>query len=272
MILPDWRVHEGSGPHLLLVHGFLSSRSQWLLNLEALAAGCTPVTVELYGHSNSPSPEDPDCYRPDYYVRAFEAIRQELGVERWFLLGYSMGAGLTLRYAFNHPDRTIGHLFTNSTSGLADRAKQAELKESSAKSAASIRRWRSGRHGADSGTSPAWLAAAEAGARSTGSRCRPARSGRGGQHHRHHDSGHLRNATDWLKTPVPPAWSGAKRKNASLRWPSSPVSNMPLLSTAGTGRWSWHEHGRCADGFNEAVLQFVSRNTAAASEAETADG
>jgi pimeloyl-ACP methyl ester carboxylesterase len=139
VILPDWRVHAGSGPHLLLVHGFLSSRSQWLLNLEALAAGCTQVTVELYGHSNSPSPEDPGCYQPDYYVRAFEAIRQELGVARWFLLGYSMGAGLTLRYAFDYPDRTIGHLFTNSTSGLADHAKQAELQESSAKSAARIR-------------------------------------------------------------------------------------------------------------------------------------
>ena len=139
MILPDWRVHDGSGPHLLLVHGFLSSRAQWLLNLEALAEGCTPVTVELFGHHDSPSPEDPDCYQPDYYVRAFEAIREALGVERWFLLGYSMGAGLSLRYAFDHPDRVYGHLFTNSTSGLADVERQAELAASAEKSANRIR-------------------------------------------------------------------------------------------------------------------------------------
>ena len=139
MILPDWRVHEGNGPHLLLVHGFLSSRSQWLLNLDALAEGCTPVTVELFGHHDSPSPEDPACYEPSYYVRAFEAIRAELGVERWFLLGYSMGAGLTLRYALDHPDRVIGHLFTNSTSGLADAEGQAALRKNADASAARIR-------------------------------------------------------------------------------------------------------------------------------------
>lgn len=139
MILPDWQVHEGNGPHLLLVHGFLSSRSQWLLNLDALAQGCRPVTVELFGHHNSPSPDDPDCYTPDYYLRTFEAIRQELGVENWFALGYSMGAGLTLRYALDHPERVIGHLFTNSTSGLADAQGQAALEASAAASAARIR-------------------------------------------------------------------------------------------------------------------------------------
>ena len=139
MILPDWHVHEGNGPHLLLVHGFLSSRSQWLLNLDALAEGCTPVTVELFGHHDSPSPEDPECYTPAYYLRAFEAIREELGADRWFLLGYSMGAGLTLRYALDHPDRVIGHLFTNSTSGLADAQGQAKLKENAANSALRIR-------------------------------------------------------------------------------------------------------------------------------------
>ena len=138
-MLPDWRVHEGNGPHLLLVHGFLSSRSQWLLNLDALAAGCTPVTVELFGHHDSPSPEDPACYQPDYYVRAFEAIREELGVARWFLLGYSMGAGLTLRYAFDHPDRVTGHLITNSTSGLAAAEAQAGFRKNAEESAKRIR-------------------------------------------------------------------------------------------------------------------------------------
>ena len=139
MILPDWHVHEGNGPYLLLVHGFLSSRAQWLLNLDALAEGCTPVTVELFGHHNSPTPTDPACYSPEYYLQAFEAIRTAIGVERWFLLGYSMGAGLTLRYALAHPERTIGHLFTNSTSGLADAAGQAQLQENAAESARRIR-------------------------------------------------------------------------------------------------------------------------------------
>ena len=33
-------VHPGEGPPMLLMHGFLSSRSQWRANLAALAAVC----------------------------------------------------------------------------------------------------------------------------------------------------------------------------------------------------------------------------------------
>ncbi|MGE0625367.1 MAG: alpha/beta fold hydrolase [Pseudomonadales bacterium] len=139
MIEPHWQLHEGSGPLLLLVHGFLSSRAQWLLNLEALGTACRPVTVELFGHHLSPSPTDVECYDPDYYVDCFERIRAALGAERWFVLGYSLGAGLTLRYAMTHPDRVVGHLFTNSTSGLADAARQAEFRRNGAEVAARIR-------------------------------------------------------------------------------------------------------------------------------------
>jgi 2-succinyl-6-hydroxy-2,4-cyclohexadiene-1-carboxylate synthase len=114
-----FEVHRGNGPPLLLVHGFLSSPAQWLDNLAALGEHCTPVTVRLWGHAGAPHPDDA-AYTPDAYVDAFEAIRRELGAERWWLLGYSLGAGLTIRYALTHPDRVIGHAFTNSTSALAD--------------------------------------------------------------------------------------------------------------------------------------------------------
>ncbi len=140
VILPHWELHPGTGPYLLLVHGFLSSRSQWLLNLEALGAGCQPVTLELFGHHDSPAPEEPDCYRPDYYVRCFEAIREALAAEHWFVLGYSLGAGLPLRYALTHPGRVLGHLFTNSLSGLADEDRQAAFRDGAEAAAGKIRR------------------------------------------------------------------------------------------------------------------------------------
>jgi pimeloyl-ACP methyl ester carboxylesterase len=115
----DWQIHDGKGPHLLLVHGFLCSRAQWLWNLTNLAEVCRPVTVELWGHGRSPAPSDPACYAPDRIVDEFESIRAELGAGEWFVLGYSLGAGLTIRYALRHAQRVTGHIFTNSTSGLA---------------------------------------------------------------------------------------------------------------------------------------------------------
>jgi 2-succinyl-6-hydroxy-2,4-cyclohexadiene-1-carboxylate synthase len=104
---------------MLMVHGFLAGRALWLANLEALRAVATPVVVELYGHGRSPSPPDGAAYHPDSYVAAFEQIRSDLGVERWLVLGHSLGAALTLRYVFDHPERVIAHVFTNSASALA---------------------------------------------------------------------------------------------------------------------------------------------------------
>jgi 2-succinyl-6-hydroxy-2,4-cyclohexadiene-1-carboxylate synthase len=123
-------VHDGDGPHALLVHGVLSSRSQWLSNLEALRAVCRPVVVELYGHGRSSSPEEPVAYSPASYVEEFERLRRMLGVERWLLCGYSLGAALTVRYALDHPERAIAQVFTNSMSAFADRAWREQISPS----------------------------------------------------------------------------------------------------------------------------------------------
>jgi 2-succinyl-6-hydroxy-2,4-cyclohexadiene-1-carboxylate synthase len=112
--------HPGNGPFLLLVHGILSGRSLWQPNLAALSAVSRPIVVELWGHGRSPSPDDPACYRPEAYIRAFEELRAELGVARWFVCGQSFGAALTLRYALDHPERVIAQVFTNSASALGD--------------------------------------------------------------------------------------------------------------------------------------------------------
>lgn len=134
-----FKVHPGSGPHLLLVHGFLSSSAQWLANLEALSAVCKPVTVDLWGHGRSPAPRDKTHYSPQAYAGQFEQIRQQLGIERWFVCGYSLGAGLSIRYAHDYPQNVYGHIFTNSNSALAGPEQIQEWLQSAAKSAANIR-------------------------------------------------------------------------------------------------------------------------------------
>lgn len=116
---PYFEVHDGQGPLLLLVHGFLSSRAQWRLNLEALTKIARPVVVEVLGHGRSPAPDDPAAYTVAAYGDAFEAIRRDLGAERWVVCGQSFGAGLTMRYALQHPERVLGQVLTNSNSALS---------------------------------------------------------------------------------------------------------------------------------------------------------
>jgi pimeloyl-ACP methyl ester carboxylesterase len=133
-------VHDGTGAYVLLVHGFLSSRAQWGLNLAALARVARPVVVELWGHSRSPSPDDPALYHPDAYVAMFDQLRQRLGAERWLLCGQSFGAALTLRYALTYPERVSAQVFTNSSSALADAAWVQSRRASAGQQADAIER------------------------------------------------------------------------------------------------------------------------------------
>lgn len=117
--LLHYEVHGERGPFILFVHGLLSSRAQWAPNLAAFTEQYRPVVVELLGHGRSPSPAELTAYSPSCYVEYFEGIRRAVGAERWYVVGQSLGAALTLRYAFDHPSRVIAQVFTNSMSALA---------------------------------------------------------------------------------------------------------------------------------------------------------
>ncbi len=134
-----YHVHPGNGPHLALLHGFLSSSAQWQLNLEALGAVCTPVTIELWGHGNSPAPQAADFYTPAAYLEQLDLIRRALGCEKWFLCGYSLGAGITIRYSHEKPQHVYAHIFTNSQSAFADAQTLATWHEDLPTAAAKIR-------------------------------------------------------------------------------------------------------------------------------------
>lgn len=139
MVEPHWEVHDGSGPHLLLIHGFLSSAAQWLPNIAALGEVCRPVTLELYGHGRSPSPEALIHYRTPKYAEAIDGIRARLGVEDWFVCGYSLGAAVSIRYALDYAERVRGHIFTNSASAFAESRQRDSWRANARESAARLR-------------------------------------------------------------------------------------------------------------------------------------
>lgn len=129
-------VHDGGrGPYLLMVHGFLSSRAQWRVNLDALKEFARPVLVELLGHGRSPAPADPEAYSVARYIESFEAIRTGLGVDRWVVCGQSFGAGIATQYAMEKPGRVLGLVITNSISAFSpkgDPEREAAQKERAA--------------------------------------------------------------------------------------------------------------------------------------------
>ena len=109
------------GRPVLFVHGILTCRAHWLLNLPAFHdAGFRSITVELFGHGSSPAPQEEAAYHPDRYSEQFSVLRQLVEAERWFVVGQSLGAALTLNYAMSRPDEVIAHVVTNSHSAFGE--------------------------------------------------------------------------------------------------------------------------------------------------------
>ncbi len=117
-------VGDNSQPTMLLIHGFLSSNLQWVRNRSALSSCFRLVMVEIWGHGQSPAPDDGAAYTVDSYLRQLEGIRDLLGVERWVMVGQSMGAGIVLSYALAYPEHVDRVIITNSRSAIGDFTRQ----------------------------------------------------------------------------------------------------------------------------------------------------
>lgn len=103
---------EGEGSVLLLLHGMFASLHTWDPWAEALSDEFRIVRVDLPGFGiTGPHPLGDYSLRASMYL--LETIREELGIERWTLIGNSMGGGLALSYAHLYPDHAENIILFN---------------------------------------------------------------------------------------------------------------------------------------------------------------
>jgi pimeloyl-ACP methyl ester carboxylesterase len=97
---------EGSGPPLLLLHGFVSSAKSWwkIGAAQRLAATHTILAPDIRGHGESGRPADPACYGRTLLSDLLHLLDYE-GHAAADVIGFSMGAELALALAAFHPAR-----------------------------------------------------------------------------------------------------------------------------------------------------------------------
>jgi 2-succinyl-6-hydroxy-2,4-cyclohexadiene-1-carboxylate synthase len=110
----------GSGPPLVLLHGFTGSADAWGLLADRLAERFRVLAFDLPGHGASPAPEDPSRARLPQVADALIATldRQDVGAACW--LGYSLGGRLALQAALDHPARVRALVLEGASPGIAD--------------------------------------------------------------------------------------------------------------------------------------------------------
>jgi len=97
----------GSGPDVLLLHGFASSAAgNWETPgiLDALVhAGRRVIAYDARGHGASAKPHDVEAYEHNAMVRDAQALLDHLAVTRADVVGYSMGSIVASRLVPHEP-------------------------------------------------------------------------------------------------------------------------------------------------------------------------
>jgi pimeloyl-ACP methyl ester carboxylesterase len=93
---------EGGPAPLILLHGGFGSVEMFGPNVAALAVGRRVIGVDLQSHGRSPAPDRP--MRFESMADDIAALIAHLGLGRADVMGFSLGGGVALRTAIQHPD------------------------------------------------------------------------------------------------------------------------------------------------------------------------
>ena len=122
----------GSGPPLLLLHGYPENHLMWRHVAPALAEDHTVVVADLrgYGDSGKPAPDDAGLvYSKRSMARDQIGLMRQLGFGRFALVGHDRGARVAHRLVLDHPGAVTRlavldivptrHVFGNVTRAMA---------------------------------------------------------------------------------------------------------------------------------------------------------
>jgi 2-succinyl-6-hydroxy-2,4-cyclohexadiene-1-carboxylate synthase len=117
---------SGSGPAVILLHGFTGSTHTWDALRPALSDRYTAVAIDITGHGDSDAPTDPARYSLTRFADDLRDILDKLGIVRASILGYSMGGRATLRFALQHPARVSALILESASPGISDPTERAD--------------------------------------------------------------------------------------------------------------------------------------------------
>ncbi len=97
----------GSGPPLLLLHGYPQSHLMWARVADELAARFTVVALDLrgYGRSSAPASQKGERYSKRVMAQDVVAAMSALGHEQFAVAGHDRGGRVAYRLALDHPEK-----------------------------------------------------------------------------------------------------------------------------------------------------------------------
>lgn len=96
---------SGSGPTVILSHGYAATSGMWKGQAEALSDLYRVISWDMRGHGQSDSPSDAALYSEDATVEDIAALLDHCGAQTAVVGGLSLGGYMSLAFNLAHPDR-----------------------------------------------------------------------------------------------------------------------------------------------------------------------
>ncbi len=97
---------EADAEPAIFIHGGPGGTHLPFGELLSMADERAVILYDQLDSGMSAHPNDPANWRVERFVGELEAIRRELGIDRWHVVGHSWGAALALEYAAAYPQHT----------------------------------------------------------------------------------------------------------------------------------------------------------------------
>src|SRR3954447_15510940 len=107
----------GSGPGLVLVHGFGGAKEDFADHLDALARDYEVVAFDHRGHGASDKPTDLAAYSFARLEADVLQVADAAGLDHFLLLGHSMGGMVSRGVALRHRDRVDALVMMDTSPG-----------------------------------------------------------------------------------------------------------------------------------------------------------
>lgn len=108
----------GKGIPILFIHPPVLNSKNFTYQVKDLSSFFQVITFDIRGHGKSSRSEQSLTY--SLIASDMKMILNELGIEKAFLCGYSMGASIALEFMLSYPDRTWGGILLSGLSEVND--------------------------------------------------------------------------------------------------------------------------------------------------------
>lgn len=129
---------RGSGPAVLLSHGYSASARMWAGQIEALSDRYHVIAWDMRGHDRSDSPEDTSLYSHEATVADMAAVMDACGASRAVIGGLSLGGFMSLAFHLARPERTIALMLFDTGPGYKKDGPRSEWNQMADSMAAAL--------------------------------------------------------------------------------------------------------------------------------------